>query len=348
MRAAAEHAVRAARRFRIRAYRAGEEANRRLRRARKRVARLRRKTLLYRVLELARRLESVGIPTTLPYPLGARMLSALWAPAAIRGRFTASLRRRLPDSPLLLAGGPCSADEERRWLAGNRVGLWRARALARCPRAEFERWLSVAGLEHLEKARAAGRGVIVVSAHVGAASALPVALTRLGFEPTCMWAVLGPVPAGVRLIRPRRGERLMLRPLVEARRVLAGGGVLLVMGDGEFGALNVEVPFLDGAHRFASGFAALATTTGARVLPAFATLAADQRVSVEILEPLDGDDAAGRAERIRGLVAAFARVLERRMAADPALFLGNWARASRRTWTAAALAAARDSVAEPR
>jgi KDO2-lipid IV(A) lauroyltransferase len=268
------------------------------------------------------------------------MLSALWATAAIRGRFAARLRRRLPESPLLLADGPRSADEERRWLAGNLFTLWRARALARCPRDGFERWVSLEGREHLEKARAAGRGVIMVSAHVGAASALPVALTRLGFAPACMWAVLGPVPDGVRLIRPRRGERLMLRPLVEARQVLAEGGVLLLMGDGEFGALNVEAPFLDGVYRFSPGFAALALATGAAVVPAFAAVGADLRISVEIAAPLEGDGAGSRAERVHALVAAYARILERRLAADPAAFLGNWARASRRTWTASALRAA--------
>jgi KDO2-lipid IV(A) lauroyltransferase len=345
MRAAAERTVRAAKRLRIRAYQAGEAANRRLRRARRHAARLRRRPFRRHVVELAQRLEAVGIPARLPYRLGAPLLSALWRPAALRGLLVANLARRHPYSPLVLAGGPHGPDEERRWLAANHFGLWRAHALARCPRAVFDRYVRVTGREHLEKARAAGRGVIVVSAHYGASAALPVALTRLGFDPACMWAALGPAPEGVRLIRPRRGERLMLRPLVEARGVLVEGGMLVMMGDGNFGARNVEVPLLDGAQRFAPGFATLALTTGAIVVPAFAAIGSDQAILLEFLEPLAVAEAGGRADRIRGLIAGFASTLERRLVADPALFPGNWALPSTRTWTASALRAARDAFA---
>ncbi len=158
-----------------------------------------------------------------------------------------------------------------------------ARAWAACPRLALlspeglRRRLDVEGLEHLERARAAG-GVVLLGFHVGMASVnlvLPLLgyeLTALGQEDPIAW----PDPPTAWKPFLDRSRMLVWRPgrpatraaaLLGLLRAVARGEIAAIMGDaGESRALfDVRLPGRPLAVR--AGWFALRRLTGAPVLP---------------------------------------------------------------------------------
>lgn len=133
------------------------------------------------------------------------------------------------------------------------------------------RW-RVAGLEHLEAARARGRGVIVVSAHIGNWEALraaaqaagaELAMIRRGFRNRLFDARSRAVQAplgGPILDRGRDGSRAMMR-------LLGGGGLMLVLLDQRLGD-GATLPFLGQPAATNLAAAALARRLGTPMLTA--------------------------------------------------------------------------------
>jgi len=346
-------AARGLRRARAEARHAVRRARRGLRSARKRV----RKQIQWfgwrPVVELLRPLDALGIPVVAPYAAGSRWLARIWALPAVERRLVRRVARSCPEHPVAGRSGPLRADERERFFSSLFLTTWRLNALARCPDEVFRRCVSLEGPEHVEKARAAGRGVIFASAHHGAAEAMSVALGRVGIAPHCFAAV----EFERRLLRGRSGWPLQvivrapgrasgLRAMAQARAVLKGRGAVLILADGGKGQVDVELPFLGGTQRFAQGFATLALVSGAPVVPVFGIPGPQGRVAVRFLPPLDaGAPEWPRSRRIRHLVAQYARHLEERLLEDPLLIKSVDLEGMRRhgSWDAAALRAAATS-----
>jgi lauroyl/myristoyl acyltransferase len=204
--------------------------------------------------------------------------------------------------------------------------------LAALPPAKLDRWMKrgvgIDGLEHLDRAIASGRGVMLCAAHVSAYSIVPFALAARGYAQTMLMDAtndsahevrarvaeiaaagypyrLSPVPSD-------RGVRILVRELQDGKTVL-----LLIDPTLADARDHVKVPFLGGQLRLARGIAWLALRTLASVVPVSIMVEAAGRYRIQLHAPLTDAERASED----ALLSALARGLERDVRARPAAWL---------------------------
>ena len=259
-----------------------------------------------------------------PYGASSRVLSALWRSTFIRNKL---LHRRI--APLLRAlplvapqADPVNATIEH--LQCNMARHWRLRSLSDLSDRRFRHWVEFEGTDILERARVAGKGVIVANSHYGAVRCIPLSLIRYGYELVSLEAanILEKVGSNhadkLRVIIVGVNEKFLLRQTFLAREALKNGHILHTVADGLQGGSRVEVGFCGHRWKFATSFAQLALMTGAAVIPVLARLQSDGRITIHFHPPLD----TGRAEqtndeRVHSLVSQYARFLESRWQQNP-------------------------------
>jgi lauroyl/myristoyl acyltransferase len=147
----------------------------------------------------------------------------------------------------------------------------------------------VEGREHIEAALARGRGVLLVSTHVGGwevATALPheivrVPTTAIVTDDWLAWAVEG--------LRIRAGLGIMYdsEPVSKAARLLRDGEAILVLGDyAKDGMRTYPVRLLDAVAELPAGPVALARVCGTPLVPFTVLPDAPRRWRVEVEPPL--------------------------------------------------------------
>jgi KDO2-lipid IV(A) lauroyltransferase len=179
------------------------------------------------------------------------------------------------------------------------------------PRSAMLARLEVAGQEHVEKVAAEGKGVLLLSAHLGNWELLPPAHALTPFE---LSLVVRPLDepllhrlaeryrrrSGVELITKQRGLREVLKALRRGRLV----GVLLDQNSSR--AEGVFVPFFGVPASTSKGLAVISLRTGAPVVPVFIRRIGGGRHRVEFDAPVprpdDGD--------VLSYTAAFNRAIE--------------------------------------
>lgn len=146
----------------------------------------------------------------------------------------------------------------------------------------------VEGREHIAEALSRGRGIVLVSTHVGGwevATALPVEVvpvptTAIVTDDWLAWAVEG--------LRMRAGLEIMYdsEPVSKAVRLLRSGEAILVLGDyAKEGMRTYGVRLLDAVAELPAGPATLARLCGTPLVPFSVLPVAPRRWRVEI-EPL--------------------------------------------------------------
>jgi lauroyl/myristoyl acyltransferase len=195
------------------------------------------------------------------------------------------------------------------------------------------------GLDRVERARQAGRGVMLWVSHgihgdLGAKAAFRaggLAVGHLstpahGFS-TSRFAIrfLNPVHNAAedryleeRILTPLDGSPAALQAIV--RRLRANRVVSLTAhrGVGRY----VEAPFLEGTLKVAPGAPILAHTTGAALVPVFPVRAADGAIDVTLGPIIDLPAGVPRGEAVEAAVRTYARTLEPFVLRDPAQWLG--------------------------
>jgi KDO2-lipid IV(A) lauroyltransferase len=190
--------------------------------------------------------------------------------------------------------------------------------LFRPPSALLSR-VDLAGGEHLEKAAGEGKGVLLLSAHLGNWELLAPAHALTAFE---LSVVVRPLDqplldriverfrrrSGVELIAKRRALREVLAALRRGRMV----GVLLDQNAAR--AEGVFAPFFGIPASTSKGLAVISLRTGAPVVPVFIRRADGGRHRVEVEAPLPvpagGDVVAYTAAFNRAIEAAVRRAPE--------------------------------------
>jgi lauroyl/myristoyl acyltransferase len=110
-------------------------------------------------------------------------------------------------------------------------------------------------------------------------------------------------------------ERIVMEPGAETaalrrlRRRLEGNGVVSITV-GDEAMQTVDVPFMNGSLRVATGPINLAAASGAPLLPVFAVRAEDGGFIVEIQSPLDIATDVARRDRMEGAASEYALRLE--------------------------------------
>ena len=176
-------------------------------------------------------------------------------------------------------------------------------AIARLPRLtplNVGRWIHYDGFEHYENALARGRGVIFLTAHLGAWELSAAAHALYGHP---MWLMVRPLdnPFLDRLIDARRrlfGNRT-IRKKDSAREVLAvlrnNAAVGILADQNAGGSDGVFVDFFGRKASATKGVAQIAARTGAAIVPGFAVWDdADQRYVLKFYPAIQLADSSDR------------------------------------------------------
>lgn len=190
-------------------------------------------------------------------------------------------------------------------------------------RAELEARFETEGLEHFHAAQAAGRGVLILTGHVGAWEVSSFAHSVNGYP---LKFVIRPLdnPYLNRLVNGYRGlhgnapigKHEFVRGLLRAMANREAVGILLDQNSSP--PQGVFVPFFGRAACTAAGMARIALRTGAQVVPGYTVWEAARRRYVLRFEPAlplvaTGDEEADTVAN----TAAYTAVLERWIRAYP-------------------------------
>jgi lauroyl/myristoyl acyltransferase len=267
--------------------------------------------------------------------------------ARIRGRLMTDLRgvpdavvRNLEDAREALGGTPIERIAKGHCEFAEAGYLWRM--LPNLPGFRRSRRWPVTGIEHVTAALSHGRGVILLTAHMGYPHFIPRILELHGLRVRQVVAELDRLEkkesreawrkhAGRwrealyrmgRLYTESIGPEDMIasldvRPIISA---LAKNEILLLAGDGLRATDFRLLPVLGNDYPIPSGFVKLALATGATVLPAF-SIPEGSRIQTTIHPPLPIDSEASIEENLRG----YADVLNAHLTRTPHLWL-RWRR----------------------
>ena len=186
----------------------------------------------------------------------------------------------------------------------------------------IENLVACRGLEHLDKALAGGKGVLLMFAHFGANQMIMPALGYRGYTmcqlsaPPTVWAHILPGMQFSALaqktleVRWRLEQSLPVKhinvfgTLKEAFKCLGRNEILGVAVDGGGGKTRAAVGFLGRQVLLSTGAMEIAQRVGSPVLPAF-MLRDDRGRQTLIIEPPLAIDAAGGQDAVRRNLALF-------------------------------------------
>lgn len=166
----------------------------------------------------------------------------------------------------------------------------------------LERRFEVVGMENYERAAAAGRGVIAITAHFGAWELLPqyaVGVKKRPFVAIAREVKNARIQEWTEKLRRTNGVEIAYRERagITAVRMLKKGGIVGILADQCTKGPGVFVPFFGRPAHTLTGPAKLALSTKAAVVPAFlARLNAPTRWRLEVGTPIELPN-TGNAER---------------------------------------------------
>lgn len=224
-------------------------------------------------------------------------------------------------------------------------GVWSQRELERVLRENFRhygrllceflvmpRWSSaprgwrmeLRGTEVLDAALAAGRGVILVSAHFGNWELLAASLARAGYPLTVIAREADDAATNqlINSIRRQCGYRVIARRAVRAAlECLRRNELLAIMADQNADSGAIFVDFFGYPAATATGPAVLARRTGAAVVPVFACRRPDGTHQGDIFPPVDCPVTNDREADIRAITGRLTSIIEARVRATPEQWL---------------------------
>jgi Kdo2-lipid IVA lauroyltransferase/acyltransferase len=177
---------------------------------------------------------------------------------------------------------------------------------------------SVIGFSRLVEGRMRGKGVLLLTAHLGNWEIGGFMLAQVR-QP--IHVVLVPDRFyGVERIRRRLHARAgvteipvdrTIAPTLSVLRALDGNAIVAMQGDRDFDNTGVAVPFFGREAYFPRGPLRVAMATGAVVLPSFIVRMPDGRYRAIIEEPLEIATDGSRDEALRENLGRYVAVLER-------------------------------------
>jgi lauroyl/myristoyl acyltransferase len=163
-------------------------------------------------------------------------------------------------------------------------------------------------LELLDTARNQGRGLVGVSAHIGALDLLGVAITATDYRVQVI-SYAAP-PPGYRLVNELRSDHgLVMTPagkeaMVEAADRLESGGIVFTAVDRPVppGRKAGEVTFFGRTTRLWNGYVRMAFSTESLLFFVWVVRTTDGRYELRFNEPIDCADPPGDIDYVTGLI----------------------------------------------
>lgn len=230
--------------------------------------------------------------------------------------------RRLADAHLALAF-PALAPRRRREIV-RRMFLHTGASfaeLAQWPRLRGTGYVTVEGRATLDAALAAGRGVIVVTGHIGNWELLAAEIARLGYPATVVARRVKDARFQALLEELRREAGLVVLDrdsptfVQDVRRELDQKRIVALLIDQDTRGAGVWVPFFGRPARTPPGAAVLALRKRAAVVAVFIERrpAGGHRITMRAIEPVEG----GSRDRIVALTARMTEAIEAQIRHNP-------------------------------
>jgi KDO2-lipid IV(A) lauroyltransferase len=190
---------------------------------------------------------------------------------------------------------------------------------------DVHQWVEFCGIEHLDDALKAGRGVVLAVPHYGNERFLHIALAMRVYPLSVLSARYDDLPKIAADLRLGASARFHHVGTVGSnlRWVfgrLARNEIVQIAPTGEAGTRGIQVELLGHPIEFASGPARVALRAGAALVPAFISRGPDERYLLEVLPPIVCAEAED--DPVGVLTRKFARLLDERVRRQPAPF--NW------------------------
>jgi len=182
----------------------------------------------------------------------------------------------------------------------------------------------VVGYSRIVEARLGGRGVLLLTAHLGNWEVGGLMLARVN-QPIHVVLVPDIFP-GVELERRRLHQRFgvaeirvdrSIVPTLSVLRALGQNAIVAMQGDRDFDNTGVAVPFFGREAFFPRGPLRVAMASGAAVLPAFIVRLPDGRYRAVVEEPLRIETEGDRDAALRTNLLRYVALLERYVRAYP-------------------------------
>jgi lauroyl/myristoyl acyltransferase len=183
---------------------------------------------------------------------------------------------------------------------------------------------SVEGFSRIVEGRSRGRGVLLLTAHLGnwELGGLMLAEIRQPIHVVLVPDIFPGVERARRRLHGRAGvaeipiDRSFV-PTLAVMRALKENKIVAMQGDRDFNNTGVAVPFFGHEAYFPRGPLRVAMATGATVLPAFIVRVPDGRYRAIIEEALPIQDGADREDALRTNLESYVAILERYIRAYP-------------------------------
>ncbi len=183
---------------------------------------------------------------------------------------------------------------------------------------------SVEGFDHIVEARRAGKGVVLLTAHLGnwEVGSLMLAEVRQPIHVVLVPDIFPGVEKQRRRLHASSGvteiriDRSFI-PTLAVLRALGDNGIVAMQGDRDFDNTGVAAPFFGREAYFPRGPLRVAMSSGAVVLPAFIVRVPDGRYRAIIEGPLPIDTSGDRDAALRTNLARYVTILERYVRAYP-------------------------------
>jgi KDO2-lipid IV(A) lauroyltransferase len=209
---------------------------------------------------------------------------------------------------------------------------------------------SVIGFSRIVEARQHGRGVLLLTAHLGNWEVGGFMLAQVKMP---IHVVLVPdIFPGVERARRRLHERANVveipvgrsfLPTLAVMRALEANGIVAMQGDRDFDNTGIAVPFFGRESFFPRGPFRVAMATGATVLPAFIVQVPDGRYRAIVEEPIAIIRSGDRDAALQANIVRYSAILERYVREFPEqwyCFYPFWDDPSRRTTNSERVSAA--------
>jgi lauroyl/myristoyl acyltransferase len=183
---------------------------------------------------------------------------------------------------------------------------------------------SVVGFERILEGRAKGRGVLLVTAHLGnwEVGSLMLAEVKLPIHVVLVPDIYPAVERARRRLHQRAGVTEIpidrsFGPTLAVMRALESNGIVAMQGDRDFNNTGIAVPFFGRDAFFPRGPLRVAMATQAVVLPAFIVRVPDGRYRAVLDEPLAIERGGDREAALRENLRRYVAILERTIRASP-------------------------------
>lgn len=258
------------------------------------------------------------IPLRLGYAVAARLGKLFY-------RLSPGIRANVRDNVMHILGESASAAEvERvtrdtfRYIALNYYDLFRVPILSP---AEVERVVRVEGWDNVERALAAGKGLIMVSAHFGNIEIVLHILLFRGIPVTIPVERVQPEALFQYICRVRTSKGLHLipigGPLLELFRALKRGEIAGLAADRDITQSGVMVDFFGAPARLPDGHVQLALRTGVPIVMGFSQRLPDNTFVARFEPPLELENSGNREYDVRTGLEKVIAIMKRYIAQHP-------------------------------